>query len=117
MIAQVVAAGAGVVVMACPSVFGYGDLAADLDHIMGPLSISVGIMAASQILRAIRWIDLGLGMALLASLPLMARGTTGSIAIALAAGILIVSAFVRGTVDVELGGGWRALRRSHDTVV
>lgn len=111
MIAQLVAAATGLVVMAAPSLFGYGGLAADIDHVVGPLAASVGIMAASHILRAMRWIDVGLGVALLASVPFVTRGATGSVVIGIAAITLVGTAFMRGTVDTDFGGGWAALWR------
>lgn len=112
MIAHLVAAAAGLVVMAAPSRAGYSGTAADIDHVVGPLAVSVGIIAASQILRAFRWINLPLGLVLIASTLIAARTTTGSIVVAVAGAALVATAFVRGRVDVASGGGWASLWRN-----
>lgn len=115
MVAQLIAAGTGAFVMATPSLFGYSGAAADVDHVIGPLAVSIGIMAASQILRAMRWMNVPLGIALLASLILTPRPGGGSWAIAVAGLILVTAAFRRGEIDVEFGGGWASLRRKNES--
>lgn len=114
MIAQLVAAGAGLFVMGAPGVFGYSGTAADLDHIVGPLAVSVGIMAASQILRGLRWSNVPLGLVLLGSLAATPRPAGGSVAVGVAGVVLVTTAIVRGRIDVEFGGGWSALLRDRD---
>ena len=114
--AQLMAALAGLVVMTAPSLVGYGGTAADIDHIIGPLAISVGIIAASQILRAMRWLNLGSGLVLLGSIFATARPATGSVVVALAAATLVGAATVRGTIDVAFGGGWSSLWRKEEGV-
>ncbi len=111
MTAQLIGAAAGVVIMAAPSIFGYDGVAADIDHIIGPLAVSVGIVAASQILRSVRWIDAALGIASLASLLFVSRGVSGSIIVAVAAAVLVVTPLFQGSVDVDFGGGWAGLVR------
>ena len=108
MIAQVIAAAVGIGVMAAPSLFGYGGLAADIDHVIGPLAASIGIMAASQILRAVRWVHLGSGVVLLVSVVLVDRTGVASACIAGAGVVLVGAAFVRGQLEVSFGGGWSA---------
>lgn len=109
MSAQLLAAAIGIAVMAAPSLFGYGGIAADIDHIAGPIVASLGIMAASQILRALRWANVAIGGLLVATAPFLGR-PLDSVVVAVAAGsLLLVTGLVRGTVDEDFGGGWSDL--------
>ncbi|MDQ3955291.1 MAG: hypothetical protein M3285_07065 [Actinomycetota bacterium] len=116
MIGQLIASVAGLVVMMAPSLVGYGGLAADIDHIIGPVAIAVGIMAASQILRSMRWLQVGLGGLLLGSMFFVTRPATALVAVALATATLIFTAVVRGSLDVDFGGGWSSLWREEKRV-
>lgn len=111
MIAHLVAVVAGLVVMAAPSLFGYSGAAADIDHVVGPIAASIGLIAASQILRAMRWINVPLGVILIASTPIAPRTGWGAGAIVAAGATLVATAFVRGEIDVDFGGGWASLWR------
>lgn len=112
MIVQLVAAVAGLVVMVAPPVIGYGGTAADVDHIVGPVAIAVGIMAASEILRPLRWLGAGLGAILAGSVFFVARPLAGSMVVVVAAATMIVTASVRGRLHARFGGGWSALWRA-----
>ncbi len=111
MIAHLVAAVAGLVVMAAPSIFGYSGAAADIDHIVGPIATSIGVIAASQILRAMRWVNVPLGVVLIASTLVVTRTGWGVVVIVAAGATLGATAFVRGEIDVDFAGGWAALWR------
>lgn len=109
MFAHLLAAAIGIALMTAPSLLGYGGIAADIDHIAGPVVASLGVMAASQILRALRWANVVIGGLLMATAPLLGR-PLGSVVVAVAAGsLLIATGLVRGTVDEEFGGGWSDL--------
>ena len=116
VIAQLIASVAGLVVMMTPSLAGYEGLAADIDHVIGPLAIAVGIMAASQILRPLRWLQVGLGGLLLGSMFFVMRPPAGLVAVSLATATLILTAIVRGSLDVNFGGGWSSLWREEKRV-
>lgn len=109
MWAQLVAAAAGIALMAVPSLVGYEGAAADIDHIIGPLAASIGIMSASQILRGLRWVNLGLAIILLASIPFVSRPGSGILAALVVGAILAATATVKGEVEDSYGAGWRAL--------
>lgn len=106
---QLAAAAIGLLLMAAPGVLGYGDLPADLHHVIGPLVASVGIVAASPVLRGLRWVNLLLGMvlvALTAAVPMPAAA--GLTSFASGAALLVLSPW-RGRIPTSYGGGWRAV--------
>ncbi len=109
MIAHLVATVAGVGVMAAPSLFDYTGVAADVDHIVGPLIAAFGLMAASQILRALRWANICLALILLGSLIMSDRSAGGALAVALSGFLVGAASFVRGRIKTSFGGGWSSL--------
>ncbi len=109
MWAHIVAALLGICLMAGPSIFGYGGVAADVDHTLGPLAVSIALMAASQILRALRWANVVIGGVLAASALLLARPSDATIAVIGIAVALAATGLVRGRISERFAGGWSAL--------
>jgi hypothetical protein len=110
MIAQVVAAGIGMWLMAAPAAIGYeGTAAADVDRILGPIAASIAIIAIFQATRNVRRANFLLaGLLLLAPFALgyPLAAAVNSVACGLIIGGL---SFVRGRITKANGGGWRAL--------
>lgn len=106
----------GVWLMAAPDVFEYGDPARTNDQVVGPLVVSVAIMAIREVLRPLRWVNLVLRHWLVvAPMPLdhPIRVAIQSVVIGLAVATL---SFVRGVVKERMGGGWSALWKSNAMV-
>lgn len=109
MWARILGALLGVWLMAAPAVLGYGPPAASIDRVVGPLAVTVGIVAASAVTRAVGRLHLLLGAWLLAAPWLFhypAAATASSVTVgALLAGL----SFVRSRVEERFGGGWSSL--------
>ena len=54
----------GIWVTAAPAVLQYGDPGRTGDHIVGPLAASAAIVAMSQAVRGVRWLETAAGAAL-----------------------------------------------------
>lgn len=109
MTAQITAVILGIALMAAPSILHYDGVAADVDHTLGPLAVAVGLMAASQILRGLRWVNLVIAIVLGASIPILQQPRDGTLAVVLIALALVGTALVRGTISERFAGGWSAL--------
>ena len=109
MWAHVVAAATGVALMASPAVLDYSGHAATSSWIVGPLAASVGYMAAFEITRALRLLELPLGLWLIAT-PFVFAAPRDAVAVSLCAGALLVAtSSVAGQRKRPYGGGWRSL--------
>lgn len=71
----VVSAARGVWMMAVPDVLGDKGLVADVDHLAGALVVVVSVIAFGEPVRAIRWLNILLGL-IIAGTPFMASGDT-----------------------------------------
>lgn len=110
MIAQLVVAMVGIWLMVAPSVFDLAEPATTLGHIIGPLVASFGLIAAWQVTRSLRWVNVALACWLLVSAYKIAYPFMISINEA-ACGLLVgLLSLVRGRDRHAMGGGWRALR-------
>jgi hypothetical protein len=106
--AQLVACALGIWLMAAPAVLGLDGPARVHDRVVGPLIASVGLIAASEVMRALRHANLAAGAWLLVApwaLGFGALATANATAVGLATMLL---ARVRGRVVHRFGGGWRA---------
>jgi general stress protein CsbA len=99
----------GLWLMAAPAILGYGPLASDNDRIVGPLAVSVAIIAISEVTREVRWVSIPLGLWLLAAPWLLGYGLAPTINSLVVGLLLIALAFVRGAVEERFGGGWSSL--------
>lgn len=111
MIVQLLSAAIGIWLMFAPAVLGYGGKAADSDRAAGPLAATVGIIAASEVMRPVRRANLVIGLWLVAA-PFVVGFGGVALVNALACGAALAAlSFVRGTVRGRYGGGWSSLWR------
>ena len=106
---RVIAAMAGLWLMAAPWVLGYSGVWRTNDSIAGTLAVSAAIIAMSEVTRAARWINVAIGAWLLLA-PLILGFGTAPLWHRMLAGLLLLStALVRGRTHARVGGGWPAL--------
>jgi hypothetical protein len=110
VIAQALNVVLGLWLMIAPSALGYsGTRSAVLVWILGPLVFTFAAMALWGVLRALRWVNVALGLAVAAGGLALAMGATDAVN-HLVCGILVtVLSLLRGTVRHPYAGGWRAL--------
>jgi hypothetical protein len=109
--ARLMAATLGVWCMAAPAVLGYAGAPATVARIIGPLIATAAIVAINESTRPLRHANLVLGLALAIAAPI-AGGGAAAVASGVLTGIAVaLLSRVRGTIDHELGGGWRAVVR------
>lgn len=102
----VVSAALGTWLMFSPWVFGLQGRAADLDHLAGSLVVVVAVVSMGEVLRAGRWLNVLLGLALAALPWVLEGGTTAGAVNGLVAGALVaVLALPRGP-KTERYGSW-----------
>lgn len=99
----------GISLMAVPSLFGLPSAQADALHILGPLAAATGFIAASEVTRGVRWLNLPLGLALLVTVALVGYPMPAAALVTLIALALVVLAFLGGRTSTAFGGGWRSL--------
>ena len=80
-----------------------------VDRIVGPIAATVGAIAASEVLRAMRWVNLPLGLALLIAPGVLGYPGDASMNSVLSGLALAACALVRGRRRHRYGGGWRGL--------
>jgi hypothetical protein len=107
--AQLLAAAVGLWLMAAPAILGYGGDAAVVDRIAGPLAATIGSMAASEVLRPLRWTNLPLGLGLLAAPGILEYPWDASRSSVFSGVMLVVCALIGGRRRHRYGGGWKAL--------
>jgi hypothetical protein len=114
VIARITGVALGIWLMAAPAVLEYGGDAATSDRIAGPIGGSLALVAASQVLRPLRWTVIPVG-AWLVIAPLVlgydiAAATVNSV---VCGTIFIATAFWRGQLTETFGGGWSVLWSRH----
>lgn len=97
--------------LAAPAVLGYSGAAAFNERAMGPIVVGSSLIAAWQIMRSLRWLELVVGSWLLVSPWILVRWyealpTANSLGVGLA---LVVLAFLGGKTTKNFGGGWSVL--------
>jgi hypothetical protein len=99
-------AGLGVWLMVAPAVFGTGGAAADSDHLVGALVLTVAVIVMAEVIRAGRYLNVLFGAWLIAGPWLLAGGSDASRINALSIGIaLILLSLPRGKIR-ERYGSW-----------
>lgn len=114
MYAQLLVAAVGLWLMAAPAVLGYGDPAATSDRVAGPLLVSVGVIAAWEITRSVRWVALPVGLWLLAAPWLLGYPGDATVSSSVAGVVAVGLSFVHGEIRASFAGGWDSLWRSGD---
>ena len=99
----------GVWLTAAPDVMGYGGHARLSNQLVGVWMATFGVIAMSECLRALQWVDLALGVWLISApflLDYSDERACGSLVVGIAA---ISLTFVRTPVRERFGGGWTSL--------
>jgi len=107
--AQLAAVAVAVWLTASPAVLGSGPRAAASAHIVGPLAAMFALVAAFEVTRPVRWLNLPVGVWLLA-VPWVAAFSPTDLVNSTAAGVALPGlARVRGRRVERFGGGWSAV--------
>jgi len=98
----------GVWLMAAPDVMGYEGPERTVDHIVGPLVVSMAIIAMAEVTRSVRWVNVALGLWLMLA-PVLLRYEPLHIGArsALIGGAILLLSIFRGPEREQTGGGWR----------
>jgi hypothetical protein len=101
----------GVWLMFAPSVFGTRGAAADSDHLIGALAVTIAVIAMAEVVRAGRFLNVLLGLWIIAS-PWLLAGTTSSAKWndVIAGAVLVVLSLPRGAVRERYGNWNRCIR-------
>jgi hypothetical protein len=99
----------GLWLMAAPALLNLPDADADLLHVLGPIAAAIGFIAASEVTRGLRWLNLPVGLALVIAPFVFGFDLGGLLASALTGVALMILAFLGGRTRTSYGGGWRAL--------
>ncbi|SUA77701.1 SPW repeat [Nocardia otitidiscaviarum] len=111
MIPQFVIAALGIWLMGSPAVLDYGAPAATSDRIAGPVLAAIGYLAAYDILRGMRWLNVATGGWLLLApwvLDFPSAATVNSLVVGMLT--LVLVPLTRGPRQ-RFGGGWASLLR------
>jgi hypothetical protein len=106
---QLAAAVVGIWLMASPSVLDLDGSARISVLIAGPLAVSVAVVAASEIGRGLRWINVLIGAWLLVSPLIRGFGMSAAINSLVAGALLIAFSLLGCHISGRYGGGWRSL--------
>jgi SPW repeat len=110
MVAQIFNVMLGIWLMTAPHLLGYNGVAADNDHIIGPIVASFAIIALSGCTRAVGKYNIPLGAWLLLAPWLLNYDKEISIVNDTGIGILItVFALFKRKANHQYGGGWLQL--------
>lgn len=100
---------AGLWLLAAPTVLEYSGVWRTNDTIVGALAASVALIAMSEVMRPMRWINVVLGAWLLVAPAVIVIAAAGH---RMLAGLMLLStSLVRGRVHSNFGGGWSSLWR------
>jgi hypothetical protein len=109
MVGQLLAALMGVSLLVMPAVTGQSQVEALLAQLAGALIAGVALVAASELMRGLRWVTATLGLALMAAEAVVgARGLMGLYA-ALAGMAVVLLSLLPGSRRHAFAGGWRSL--------
>lgn len=112
MIWQLGAASVGVVVMSLPAVLEITGPLADLDWIVGPVIVAMGIIAAAEVARSLRWVNILSAIVLLGGGLLWGSQVSTTLIHAGLALALILLSVPRGRRRQSFGSGWGGLFHS-----
>ena len=96
--------------MAAPDIIGYNGIAADNDHIVGPVVASFSIIALSGCTRSISMYNVPLGIWLLLAPWVLNYENEASAFNDMAVGLFVTGfSFFKRKTNKQYGGGWSAL--------
>ncbi|MFZ0490891.1 MAG: hypothetical protein WAM00_11645 [Salegentibacter sp.] len=104
----------GLWLMVAPSIFGYGQAAANNGHIVGPVIVTFSVIAFWEVTRPVRkWNYILAAWLLLAPWILGYDQTAGYLSDMGVAVLVIIFASVKGKIEQKFGGGWSSLWQEH----
>jgi hypothetical protein len=99
----------GLGVMVAPALFNFNEIAANNNHIVGPLVLTFAIVALWEINRNVRFFNIVTGAWLILS-PFIIGFTSVARTVDIVCGIAIIFlSLIKATVKTRYGGGWRSL--------
>ncbi|MGI8952606.1 MAG: SPW repeat domain-containing protein [Chitinophagaceae bacterium] len=99
----------GLGLMITPAVFNFDKIAADNNHIVGPLVITFAVISLWEINRNVRLFNIVTGGWLIIS-PFILKFSSPALLIDLFSGIaVVIFSFYKGKIKHSYGGGWRSL--------
>jgi hypothetical protein len=109
MLTRILSTIAGIWLMVAPSVLSVGEIAANNDHITGPVIASFAIIAFSQCTAAVLKFNLPLGIWLLLAPWILGYENNSAIMNDMATGVLvIIFSLIKIKTTKRFGGGWIA---------
>ena len=110
MTTQLLAAALGISLAAAPAWLEHGRWELSIAQIAGPLIASSALVAASEVMRGLRWLTATLGLGLiLAEAVLGTKGNAGVYG-AVSGLLVVLLSIVPGSRRHSYAGGWRCLR-------
>jgi len=99
-----VSAALGLWLMTAPAVFGTGGVAADSDHLVGALTVTVAVITMAEVVRAGRFLNVVFGIWLIVAPWLISGASADARVNDMITGVaVILLSFGRGTVDERYG--------------
>lgn len=95
--------------MAAPDILTYGDPARTQDHILGPMVVTIAMIAASEVTRPVRWLNVPLGAWLIIAPWILAYASAARWNSVIVGLLIMVFSMKRGTVQEHFAGGWSIL--------
>jgi hypothetical protein len=112
MAARIVSAVLGAWLMFAPALLHYGGAAATGARLVGPLVVALSITACWEVVRALRFGVLPLGVWCVMAPWVLGYAALGPIVSDVTVGVALVGlTFVKGRIRQSYGGGWRALAK------
>lgn len=98
----------GLWMMSASAVLGYGGRARTIDVILGALTASIAVIATTEVMRPLRWLNLALGVGMIVAPWVMSYEWMALANSTLVGLVVVAAAAIRGAITTEFGGGWSA---------
>lgn len=109
MLAQMINALIGLIIMVLPGVLEFNKTEADNNHILGPLGIVFAVISLWECNRNVRLFNILIGTCLIIA-PFIFRFQLNALLIDVIGGILLILfSLIKGKVEQKFGDGWRSL--------
>lgn len=110
LIAAAIGVAVGIWMMTAPAVLGYSGSAAANDRIVGPTAAAVAWVAATQVTRSIRWVNVVLGGWMLVSSLFLGYPGAATVHVVLSGTAIVASALAIPPLPRDrYDGGWKGL--------